>query len=266
MINRGFIAPKFENDHYVLGAIGQSLPREIIRPDKQWDSGLPKVEFQRNEFIDTTNCTGYASLNNWEILAKVKYGLEFDWCERDLGIQAGTYPPGNDPHVVAETARKEGLIADTVLPFDSKIDTIDKYYSYPNDKKEDECRVVRSLFKTRYSLGHEWVFKGDYTIEEQRYKMLESLQYSTLGVAVYAWSFNGEKYERKGEDTHWTVIYGFYENGDWKCYDSYDNTLKRLDKDFGFTYVKRYSIDKIEDKTKQKKRTFWDFIKSLFNL
>lgn len=263
MINYGFIAPKIESDHYVLGSIGQSLPKDIIRPDGQWDLWLPRAEFQRNESIDTSNCTAYATENCLEILAKVKYGLEFDWSERDLGIQAGTYPPGNDPHVVIETARKEGLINDTMLPLE-EVDTIDKYYSYPSVKKEDECSIARKLSLKRYRVGHEWVFNGDYSPDEQRYKMKEALQYSPLGVAVYAWSQSGDKYIRptNAPDVHWTVVYGYYDNGDWKCYDSYDNTLKRLDKDFGFTYVKRYSIDKIE----QKKRSFWEFIKQIISL
>ena len=257
----GFIPPKVEEEHFVLGALGKSLPKDIVRIDGQWDDALPRFEFQRNEHVDSYNCTGYGNENAWEILAKLKYGIELDFSERDLGIRAGTYPPGNDPHIVAETARKEGLIPDTMLPFRVEITTANEYYAY--DENEHECDIAASQFLKRYALGHEWVFKKAPPLEEQREKMIESLRYSPLGVGVYAWYFDGNKYVRppNTDDTHWTVVHGYYDNGDWKCYDTYDGTVKRLDRDFGFTFVKRYSFDKLPE---IKKKSFWQFILDIF--
>jgi len=261
----GFIKPKLDNTQFVLGALGQSLPTVVVRPDGQWDDFLPKDEFQRNEFFDTYNCTGYATQNAIEILLKAKYGEDHDFGERCLGVWAGTYPPGNDPHIVIEAARKKGLVPDTMLPFTSSIKSADEYYDL--DGFASVLDSAGKLFLTRYDVGHEWIFNKELPSEEQRARMIEALQYSPLGVAVYAWAKRGEVYVRKGEDTHWTVIYGYYPNGDWKCYDSYDSSKKRLDKDFGFTYIKRYHVEK---KTELQKRgslfsLILDFLKRLFS-
>jgi hypothetical protein len=245
--NYGFVEPRLEPDHFILGALGQSLPKVVIRPDRNWKDFLPKDEFQRNEFFDTSNCTGYGSENCWETLIKAKYGEEADFSERDLGINAGTYPPGNDPHKVAETARKRGLIPDSMLPMEGTT-SVDEYYSYGGGKDRALCDIAAEQFKKKWLIGHEWVIPGtDLPLEDQRAKMLEALQYSPLGVALYAWQSVGDQYIRPqgAGDVHWTMVYGVYDNGDWMCFDSYDYSHKRLHKDFGFKWVKRYHIEKL---------------------
>lgn len=238
-MNYGYKPPVKEPEHYVLGALGQSLPKVVVSPDGQWDAFLPKDEFQRDdEGFDTANCTAYASENAWETLIKARYGIDIDFSERDLGIRAGTFPPGNDPKTVAVTARKQGLIIDSMLPFSSDIRDAETYYSYQEDKKKRECDAAASQHLVKFSIGEEYV-SGDVA------SMKEALKYSPLGVALYAWYKEGEVFVRpRGvQDTHWTMIYGYYDNGDWKCFDSYDYSKKRLAKDFGFTIVMRYHIE-----------------------
>ena len=260
-MNHGFVKPRvIEEKEYILGA--SVLPQEVIRPDGQWDDFLPKDEFQRSEDFDTSNCTAYGTENCYETLIKAKYGEELDFSERDLGIRAGTRPPGNDPNTVAETARTKGLIHDSMLPFDVR--TVDEYYSYPNETKQKECDTSATLFLSRHKLGHEWVFKpSKISLEEQRTAMKEALMYSPLGLAVYAWSEQNGIYYRGGDDGHWVMVYGYYDNGDWKCFDSYNYSKKRLDKDFGFMFVKRFHIEKLKEP--EKKLTFWGMIMSFIN-
>lgn len=248
MTKYGFIKPQITNDNYILGS--SILPKEEIRFDGQWDRYLPDEEFQRHENYDTFNCTGFGTQNCIETLIKAKYAEIHDFCERDLGIRAGTYPPGNDPHVVAEAMRKNGLIPDSMLPIeDAK--TVDEYYSYPTDKKRRECDGACIVNRRNFRIGHEWVFKGDVSIADQTKFMKEALKYSPLGVAVYAWYEENGVYIRKGDDVHWCMIYGYYENGDWKCFDSYDYSTKRLSKDFGFSYVKRYHVERVLGKVEE---------------
>lgn len=268
----GFIPPVIDEKHFILGA-ARSLPKVVVRPDGQWDAFLPKAEFQRNEYIDTHNCTAYGTENAIEILTRARFGIDLDFSERDLGIRAGTRPPGNDPQIVAEAMRLQGMIPDGMLPFESRISTIEEYYSYPDTKTATNCDTSASLFLKKYDIGHEWAFDpGDYPLEVQRAKMKECLTYSPLAIALYAWEIKSEGlyYRPEGApDVHWCVIYGFYENGDWKCFDSYDYTEKRLDKDFGFTFVKRYHIEKKTDPAAnvvvKPKFSLWQWILSLFN-
>lgn len=81
-INDGFIEPKVLPEDYVygeersienkLGSLG--IADEIIRPDGQWDAGLPGGEVQ-SKLFESFNCTSFNSLNQLEIMMKVIYNL-----------------------------------------------------------------------------------------------------------------------------------------------------------------------------------------------
>lgn len=238
----GFKDSLIFNEHYLLGA-ANSLPKIIVRTDGQWDNFLPTYEVQYGEYFDTDNCTGYGTENAIEILQKGKYGEPRNYSERFLGIAAGTKPPGNDPQTVCEAARKNGLIDDSLLSLDAA-KTIEEYYS--PDPLTGSLLAQGQNWLTRYNLGHEWVFTGDHTPEEQKNRMIESLRYSPLGVGVYAWEKEGDYYIRPGElgDSHWCVIFGYEEGKYWKCFDSYEGNVKNLAWDFGFYYVKRFHLEK----------------------
>lgn len=171
-----------------------------------------------------------------------------NFSDRFLGIVAGTKPPGNDPHTVAEAFRNNGAIPEEMLPYSPDLQTVEEYYSFKN-AEEANCKSVGNDWLTQYGFGHEWVFEPMLvqSNETQQKAMMEALQYSPLGVAVYAWTKDkNELYYRPpgAFDTHWVVIYGYVENKYWKCFDSYDGGLKKLAWDFNFRFVKRFHIEK----------------------
>lgn len=240
-INYGFVEPVIEDSHFVLGGL-LALPKNVIVPDGQWDKFLPKYEAQYGEFFDTFNCTAYGTENAIEMFQKGKYGEDRNYSERMLGIVAGTKPPGNDPQVVSDAVRKFGLVDDVELPLE-RANTIDEYYSPKPLTKYLADKGVEWL--KQFTFGHEWVFTGKLAIEEQQKKMVEALKYSPLGVAVFAWTENDRGlYIRTGNDCHWCVIFGYAQGNYWKCFDSYDGGIKLLAWDFGFSWVKRYDLQK----------------------
>lgn len=251
----GYIKDEIQEEDYVLGSL--QIPTEILQSDGQWDAFIPDDEIQRNEKYETYNCTAFGTLNALEILFQRLFGERRNWSERYVGIAAGTRPPGNSPHKVIETIRKEsGLLEDDVLPM-SKANTVDEYYS--PDPLPWLMKANGQKFIENYKIGHEWCFN-----DLRRFNKAEclkaALNYSPLGVAIHAWIKEGGLYVKPEgkEDNHWAVLYGYDEGKYWKCYDSYDSSIKFLDWNYNFERVKRYHISKLE------RIRFWDFIRNFF--
>lgn len=238
IINHGFIPDVKKPEDYIFGS--SILPSDILQPDGQWDAYLPKEETQISLYFETYNCTGFGTLNCLEILYKRLFGQEINYSDRYTAICAGTDPivvRGNSPQAVIQDIRNvSGVIDEELLPFDPRAQgTVEEYYS---PKPMDESLLNKGkVWLSWFSVFHEWV-------DGNPEAMKEALKVSPLGVAVYAWTQEGDYYVRRGADTHWTVIYGYEDGKYWKCFDSYDNTHKKLAWDFGFEFVKRYHIQK----------------------
>src|SRR3990167_8520525 len=123
-MNYGYIKSKWDDKNYCLG--GNKLPEEIINPDGDWTGSLPTDEPQQIGF-DTLNCTGFGLTNALEIQHKFLYKSELNLSDRYLGIKAGTFPPGNNPQMVAEAARNGGLIPEAFLPFSPDLQNVNEY-------------------------------------------------------------------------------------------------------------------------------------------
>jgi len=160
-----------------------------------------------------------------------------DFSERFTSIANHTKPPGSDPHTVAETIRKTGLIPESKLPFDDSIKTLEQYYS--PDPLPAYLLSIGQDWLTNYTFKHEFVIG---TADD----WMDALQYSPLGVSVFAWAQSNGLYVRPPgiADNHWVCCYGYVKDQYWKIFDSYDQTHKRLEWNFGFTFVKRYYVEK----------------------
>lgn len=232
----GYVKDYITRDHYVLGGIS-SVPKIVLQPDGNWSQFVPTDEYQ-NIFTETYNCTGFGTLNCLETLLNRQFNSLQNYSDRFVGISAGTYPPGNSPHKVAESIRAHGLVPEFMLPFSKEIDTADKYYS-PNPLLEN-LKQAGLLWTDLYELKHEWVDFKD---------IPEALTYSPLGVAVDAWTTKEGEYVRTTpNDNHWTSLYGINDKGQYMIYDSYDNSHKLLSKDYIFSAIKRYYIT-LKDKS-----------------
>lgn len=237
--NYGYIKPKFEVEHFVLGGLA-SLPKTILQIDGQWDAYLPVYEPQIGGSWDTFGCTVWATENAIEILLKKVFGVEANFSERFIYNLVPVRPPGDDPHKIAEAIRDYGLVDQDVLPMTSRFDE----FIVPTPMTDEYISMGEQwLFK--YDFGHEWLWKVTQDKEERISKMKEALRYSPLGVSVTAWNKgNDGVYVDKGQpNTHWTVCYGWDDNkGAWKIFDSYDQSLKLYSYDSQIDCAKRFLL------------------------
>lgn len=256
-VGHGYIEPEIKEEDYVLG--DGMLAGEVLQPDGQWDEFLPDPELQQRRGLETSNCTSFNTLEPIEAILRRKYGYNFNYSERFLGIAAGTYPPGNDPHTTAEAVRKQGLVLESDLPFSDNILTVDEYY-YPNPLPTDLIQKGKEWLYW-YDFKHDYVFDKGKPLEDKQHRLMEALKFSTLGASVFAWALDGDKYVKMGRDNHWTCIYGYKEGEYWKIRDSYEPHLKKLEWNYSFGIAKRYSV--VKHGTTPKKRSFRDIIKQL---
>lgn len=237
MIDTGLITSLITQDNWLFDK-GKGL--KAIQFDGQWDNFLPTEEIQNNYGFDPCSCTSYGTINAIEILLRQR-GVIDEYSERFLAIASNTVPPGNDPHKVCETIRKVGLVSENSLPWQSA-KTIEEYYT-PNPLTH-ELRDEADLWLEKYTFQHRWVFDPKDTIDSKITKIKEALKYSPVAVSVFAWLKQGGIYIKPQgvTDSHWCVIYGYNEDGTWKCFDSLDYSRKTLDKYYNFTQGKMFSI------------------------
>lgn len=264
----GFLEPKsIEPEEYILGGYTK-LKGKVINPSGQYKDFLPAKDLQRQNGYESFNCTGYGTNTAIETLLafhgekQIKensyIGEGFNFSERFTGIMAGTLPPGNDPHKVAESVRKGGLINDDLLPY-GEINNTGDYYS-PNPIDKDLISKGKDFLK-RYKIRHQWVFTGK---GGRRDHLMEALTKGIVCVSADAWrERNGKYYKEKGaRDNHYTTVYGYVYNEKWLIFDSYDNTHKELEWSYDFLYAKMFTVEK---KTTTKKPCwFCDIIKELW--
>ncbi len=258
MKNYGFIRPLIDKTHY----LGGTLPKDILQSNGQWLELLPVNEKQARDNFETYGCTTFGSLNALEILKKRVTNIEDNYSDRFTYITSQTQPPGNDPHIVAETIRKTGVISEQSLPFSDEINTFEKFDNIGTSPENFAREADEWLGKYHYL--HEWVFDGDVPNKQELLK--EYLQYSPLGVSVYAWVQDSDGlYKKYGEDNHWTCLVGYVENEYWIVFDSYPTTdgseIKHLAWNFDFGYAKRYLISPTPNKAKM---STWEIIKGWF--
>lgn len=244
MKNYGLIPDEIKIDEYILGSLDptKTLKGKALVSNGQWGEWLPVKELQRKNYIETSNCTAFGTLNALEILHKMKYN-EKNWCERYLGICSGTTSRGNSVHTVAETLREKGCIDENELPFDSSITSLSKYYS-PRPMTANYISKGQDWLQ-EYDFKHQWVFNGWHTIQEKQKRLREALTRSPVGISVDAWHKRGDLYVKLNKnDNHWCTLYGYVEGQYWKIFDSYDNTEKKVAWNTNFQFAKEYQLKK----------------------
>lgn len=217
--------------------------KEVIKADGQWDKDLPKLEIQRFNWGDTYHCTVFGTENPIQTLMKAKYGQVDEYSERFLGVLAGITQSGGSPNTVAEAWRKNGNLPYEFLPFEN----INSWAQFNSPKPMTNDLLQKGLeWIKNWEFGHDWVYPG--IAGNIKDAMKDALKYSPLGVGLYAWKFDSSRgvyYKPSGAtDNHWVMCYGYVEGKYWKVYDHYDNELKKVDWDYPFQFVKRYTLGK----------------------
>lgn len=240
----GFVTPKIDDTHYVLGGFG-SLPKVVIQPDGQWDAFLPVYEPQFGGGWDTDGCTVWGTQNAIETYIRKICGREDNYSERYTYILAGIRPPGGDPHKVAETIRGKGLIGQNELPM-----TTDFVSFTQPDPMTPQLLAKGQTWLDAFEFKHDWLYTKQPKQADRIALIKEALQYSPLAISVTAWHLDGDVYRDMGQpNCHWCVCFGWTDKG-WKIFDSYDQTIKIYSFDSSIEYAKRYLLT-IKNKEEQ---------------
>src|SRR5665213_577681 len=232
----GYIEPVIKPTDYIHG--DGMLGTVALQPDGQWDDYLPtdNGELQNIKF-ETYSCGSQGTLHAEETLENKEFGTANIYAVRMLAEVSGTGPAqGADPNVVAEKLRTGGCVLETDYPFDAP-----DYQTFYQPVPQNILQLAKAQF-VDIAFGHSWLADTTPTT------MKGGLTFSPLGASVWAWGIpdvNGIYHRPPGAaDCHWVTIYGYVDGQYWKCFDSYDQTHKKLAWDYGFGYAKRYTINK----------------------
>ena len=240
MNNFGYIKPEADERDYIFGGASKISGEPLT--DGHWLPFIPDNEIQRNDWIDSYNCTAYGTSNCLEVLFKRVFNEIINFSDRFIGIIADTKPPGNSPKVVIDAVRKQGLIREDSLPFSYNINSIQDYYS-PKPPTSILTKEAEQ-FLSDHGVGYELV--KDTSPEGLK----EALKFSPLGIAVKAWSFKDDLYyfPPEADFNHWTCLLDYVDGKHWIVFDSYPPFIKNIAWDTKFDYTLRYWLGAGETK------------------
>lgn len=270
-VHTGLILNFPEPDHYVLGAVEtlDRFPEPDINPSGNWSQWLREAEIQRQYGFDPQSCAVLHTLKAWIVLSRFHGFWDFpqDLSERYTGVMSGTTPAGTDPHVVAETTRKDaGALPEESMPWNEpEIDTWPEYYN--RAQAYNNLAFAKKLLD-RYELGHKWIwaFGEKLSKEEKTARLREALKVGTVCVSVSGRyrTRSGSYFKDPGErDTHWTFISHLEKNGARIANDSYEPVIKRFEADYDHDGAKGYFLKRKEEKVKNFWSVIWDTFANL---
>lgn len=231
-VNYGWIDPVIDENHYVEGD-GRLLGASVLNPSGDWEKFIPLFEPQ-NVRYETFACTIFGLESQVQTVHKYLYGDEPNYDERYNFNLANINPPGSDPQISYETARKNGFISG-FLPM---TETIEEYRT-PRPMTEPYLSEGKKWLST-FFFDHDWVLTGTPNPE----KLRTELKKSPLCVSVSAWTLKDGVYIDNDEpNNHWCELYKM--DSDYMyIFDSYDSSHKRLPLSHKTKWAKRIVLYK----------------------
>ena len=208
----GLKLDEIKPEDFIFG--GGNVPVEVLQADGNWQDFLPVKEFQNLNNVEPYACVIFTMLNCLEAQVKRVYGLEMNWSDRFLATVVNTRGGGCSPHEAAEFLRKIGVVPQDVWPFDSSINTTDKFFE----------KLPPKLYELAREFNEEWDFRHEFVTPTPE-AITEALKCSPLLMSVYAWKREGDIYIKpKGaQDNHATTLF-MESEGKWRrVFDSYDS-------------------------------------------
>lgn len=258
--------PDPKSGHYWMGS--GLLGAAPINSSGDWFLSLPPMiqqDFQSDQFFDAEDCTVYGTDHSVVTLMNFIFKIQARYSERYTGILSNITPTGGNPHIVAETIRTQGVIPYEDLPFDSTIDSWDKYYS--PKPMTDNLLLEGQNWLTAYKFGHEWVYTSVLPITQQQAAITQALKSSPVGMSVSAWYEDGQGgYNQPvgAVENHWVCC--FKEDMTYYyIFDSYNNTIKKYNKNSKITLCKLYTIAPAPS-AEQQYSNFYKYFDWLYNI
>lgn len=234
----GALKPNILPLSYEFGGM-TPVGEELLFPSGSITEFLPPEKFQQSAvYFDTYGCVSHSMINGFQtlihkqlaymsppnkawLLSKV-YEKDYPYfSHRDLVVLSETkHGTGNSGDKVLATAEREGLVVDSLAPWDMRNrnpeeNTVQKYYLYGRTK---EAQAFADEFNSRFKLHGEWVAQA---------KWKEASKYGVLQIYVNAWHKNAEgKYYNPTSKINHAVLLEDYEKK--LIFDSYEPHTKEM--------------------------------------
>lgn len=237
MKNLGIKIRKPKKQDFRFGALSEDAIE--LNPSGDWTDYLPDKELQHFDWGDTLGCVTWSALNSLETLLKFKYGIDINMSDRFTAKMSGTTKNGNYLTKVGDSLRHDGFVLEENYP--SEATSWDDFYK---EISEEIIQGGKDNLK-RFEIFYEWV---------SPFRLEEALKVAPIQIVVHAWERPVDGiYQRTDKGLNHAVLLYNSTPDYWEIYDHYDNTHKKLAKDFKIGYAFRYSINKINMKFKKEK-------------
>jgi hypothetical protein len=209
------------------------LGSKFINPSGVWLT--PEVETQNRWGFDRLACVTYSCLNCIESLYYYKTGVWRNFSDRFLAKASGTNRLGNSVANVFDTARKTGLVDESIYP--------DVQGGWEEYYKEIPLEIINTAkdFLAGWSLYREWIRT------DNRDAIFNALKEAPLQVVVAYASGNGYL-NPTGKYNHAVMCYGAEYGKCWYIFDHYTQSTKTYAWEYEFDCVLKPSLIKKENK------------------
>lgn len=247
----GYVPDEDSDKDYWFGE--GKLSGSTLVEDGNWTPHLPEFERQSGRYVETMGCTGYALMNCLEMIAKVKYGHDWNLSDRYTNKMSGTSKNGNSMRTVMNiTKDRAGVVPEVSWSWDRDTFNWERYYAnIPN-----EIKIIGDGWLKQYEIKYE-------RVTPNKQLMGKALKQSPLYVAGFAW-YKGKdgKYYSYGRANHCYVV---IKKGDNNALDSYPPFIKTLDPNYKFgacykleLYDKDLKYNRVELESLKKRG--WDYV------
>ena len=175
--NDGFIPRVPTKKDWVFGAIG-----EVLNESGDWTPYLPTDERQRKYGLETMSCVTFSACNVIETLMNYKLAhnlisednkkwlqdngyivdSKLNFSDRFIALLSFTSSNGNTGNRVFGAIKNNGLIPESMFPWNPEDDTWGEYHD--RSKITDEMKDLGSQFKQRFPIRYYVVYKQDFDI------------------------------------------------------------------------------------------------------
>jgi hypothetical protein len=219
--NDGYIHEEITSKDRIFGFYGSQ--KTILKPDSNWTDVAYIEEEQRKKF-ESMACVSFSLLRTLRMIAKQKFGLDWNKSDRYTAKASGTTERGNTMTNVYQSVRKTHGV----------IDEID--YPFTNEMTRDE--YFKALTQDLINKGQSWLKDFEVSVEfldsQNQNIQKEALKYSPLWVSGYAWYMQNGLYRSYGDANHCFVVSEIDIDRSKTALDTYSPFVKKLAPDFLF--------------------------------
>lgn len=270
MIRKNFIYPLIDHKTRVFGSINKV--GTVINPTGDWRPYLPIEEYQKVNGVESSACYIEAQQHSIATILEKQYSVvDSDYASRFNALLSEGTEYGGDPIAGAESMRTDGLIPQSMMPFDPNI--IRSWDDFHSWKGADQLECIRKgqEFLKKWKLNYDIVIEKQHSLDMKYARLKEKLKMSPVAISVWGevdWEGNYKQKPAGADDTHLVqAVHVDDENCIW-VWDTYPKFLKKLPQNYNPDFGIMWGVTEISNPPVLPRRSLWyniiAWIKTLF--